>query len=151
MPPTRAIWPRHSLMLYGCVIMTGLMLALMVPDVRPVLAHCLPMLVLVPCAAAAGHVPHYAVLLDELGSPWWMAWRSRLVGLAMALLVFASWQKMFDRSLVISDDLSFLGVLTPLVMVAMLGVLALALIAGNTDQREENENMALDFVSQLRR
>lgn len=49
-----------------------------------------------------------------------------------------------------TGDLTLVGVLTPLAQIAMFGLLGLEFVAGNTDQREENQNMANDFMRQFR-
>lgn len=76
-------------MLWVMTLAAGVFLALMVPPLWPVLAACAPVLFLVPCAAAAGHIPHLAKQYEAVGEWSWVAWRYRAAGFGMACLVLA--------------------------------------------------------------
>lgn len=135
------------MILWGFVLAIGVFWCFWLPESRPVLAASAWVLLAMPGLALAGMMPHYARQFEVPGQWNRHAWQARAVGLGMVLLVFAMWLQMVDRA---SNDATIIGIVTLIVQVATLVPLAFALIAGNRDQIEENEQMAAEYLHQLR-
>ncbi len=151
MPPTRNIWPKRSIVVWCAVLLLGILLALVAPPVRPLLWQSAWLLFVLPGAATAGQMPNYAKQFELPGDWNWTAWGYRLGGLALALIVVGGWWRAVLMSIDASGPMTLLTTVAPLVQVALIVPLFVALVAGNLDQRDENLTWARNFLDQFRR
>ncbi|WP_345455111.1 hypothetical protein [Deinococcus aluminii] len=119
-------------------------MAITVPELKPMLAGCIWVLLVLP--AVAGMVLRYARRYEVAGTWSWRAWACRASGVATILLAAGIWWQMFSLT---ADPTTLMGVLSPLVQLPLLGLLVLALLAGNADQREDDEKWAAELLRQL--
>lgn len=133
------------MMLWLVTFLAGLLLAVAVPELRPLLSGCAWVLLLLPAVAVAGMAPRYARRHEAVGEWSWRAWGYRIAGLAVALLAVGAWSQMGN----LPTNTTIIGVLVPLAHLATLGLLGAALAAGNADQRDDDARWAAEMLRQL--
>lgn len=150
MPPTRTIWPRYTIAVWGLIVVVGIFLAVVIPLMRPVLVQCAWVIVFMPVAAGAGQAMIHARQHETPNQFSGTALGYRVAALGLALGVICMWWK-FVMAATNAETLSLIGTLLPVAQLVMIAPLALAFMAGVADQRDENRLWAHNFLRQFAR
>ena len=139
------MWPRYSLYLWCGTLAAGLLMAWLIPTMRPLLVNGAWVLFMIPLAALSGMMLRSAGPVESAELTW-AAWKPRLTGIAALVIVVACWLQMV---LAPSETLTMTSALTPLLNIALGGILLIAVAVGHIDQRHDDEQRLAEHLRRL--